>query len=145
LNFFIGDRHEKKVRTPIMEQIKGVYKNEKLWLFSLLYFITFGSFVAFTVYLPNFLVTTFELGKVDAGIRTAGFIALATFMRPVGGWLADRFQALTLLIGVFSAYTIAALVLAFSPNIGLYTAGCLVIAVVAGSGNGVIFKLVPQY
>ncbi len=145
LNFFIGDRHEKKVRTPIMEQIKGVYKNEKLWLFSLLYFITFGSFVAFTVYLPNFLVTNFELGKVDAGIRTAGFIALATFMRPVGGWLADRFQALTLLIGVFSAYTIAALVLAFSPSIGLYTAGCLVIAIVAGGGNGVIFKLVPQY
>lgn len=145
LNFLLGDRKEVKVKTSMMEQIKGVYKNEKLWLFSLLYFITFGSFVAFTVYLPNFLVTNFGLDKVDAGMRTAGFIALATFMRPVGGWLADRFNALYLLVGVFTAFTVAAIVLAFSPTFTLYTVGCLVIAVAAGIGNGVIFKLVPQY
>ncbi|MEC0234933.1 NarK/NasA family nitrate transporter [Paenibacillus kribbensis] len=145
LNFFFGDRHETKVKTPIMEQIKGVYKNEKLWFFSLFYFITFGSFVAFTVYLPNFLVSNFELTKVDAGMRTAGFIAIATFFRPVGGWLADRFQPLFLLVGTFAVYTVAAILLAFSPGITLYTVGCLAIAVCAGVGNGVIFKLVPFY
>ncbi|WP_179033071.1 nitrate/nitrite transporter [Paenibacillus kribbensis] len=145
LNFFFGDRHETKVKTPIMEQIKGVYKNEKLWFFSLFYFITFGSFVAFTVYLPNFLVSNFELTKVDAGMRTAGFIAIATFFRPIGGWLADRFQPLFLLVGTFAVYTVAAILLAFSPGITLYTVGCLAIAVCAGVGNGVIFKLVPFY
>ncbi|NMP11313.1 nitrate/nitrite transporter [Paenibacillus polymyxa] len=145
LNFFFGDRHEAKVKTPIMEQIKGVYKNEKLWFFSLFYFITFGSFVAFTVYLPNFLVSNFELDKVDAGMRTAGFIAIATFFRPIGGWLADRFQPLFLLVGTFAVYTVAAILLAFSPDITLYTVGCLAIAVSAGIGNGVIFKLVPFY
>lgn len=145
ITFIVGDRKEIKVKTPIMEQIKGVYKNEKLWLFSLLYFITFGSFVAFTVYLPNFLVTNFELTKVDAGIRTAVFIAVATFMRPVGGWLADRFNSLYLLIAAFAALTVAAIILAFSPSIALYTIGCLAIAFCAGIGNGVIFKLVPQY
>ncbi|MGW8956926.1 nitrate/nitrite transporter [Paenibacillus sp. NPDC055715] len=145
VNFFLGDRHEAKVKTPIMEQIKGVYKNEKLWFFSLFYFITFGSFVAFTVYLPNFLVSNFELPKVDAGMRTAGFIAIATFFRPIGGWLADRFQPLFLLVGTFSVYTVAAILLAFSPAITLYTVGCLAIAVCAGVGNGVIFKLVPFY
>ena len=145
LNFIWGDRKEVRVKTPIMDQIKGVYKNEKLWLFSLLYFITFGSFVAFTVYLPNFLVSNFDLGKVDAGMRTAGFIGLATFMRPVGGWLADRFNALYLLIGLFSMFTAAAIILAFSPTIALYTVGSLVIAIASGTGNGVIFKLVPQY
>ncbi|MEF2965796.1 MFS transporter [Paenibacillus sp. M1] len=144
-NFLWGDRKEQKMKVPITKQIKEVYKNEKLWLFSLFYFITFGSFVAFTVYLPNFLVTNFELTKVDSGLRTAGFIALATFLRPVGGWLADRFNSYKLLIGVFSLYTVAAIILAFSPNIGLYTVGCLAIAVSAGIGNGVIFKLVPQY
>ncbi|MGM1021462.1 MAG: nitrate/nitrite transporter [Bacillota bacterium] len=145
LNFFLGDRHEAKVKTPIMEQIKGVYKNEKLWFFSLFYFITFGSFVAFTVYLPNFLVSNFELTKVDAGMRTAGFIAIATFFRPIGGWLADRFQPLFLLLGTFTVYTVAAILLAFSPGITLYAVGCLAIAVCAGVGNGVIFKLVPFY
>src|SRR5699024_4753719 len=123
----------------------GVYKNEKLWLFSLFYFITFGSFVAFTVFLPSFLVDFFALDKVDAGLRTAGFIFIATFVRPVGGWLADKFQPLFLLMGVFAGLTIAAILLAFSPAIGLYTVGSLLIAFSAGIGNGVIFKLVPLY
>lgn len=145
LNFVLGDRHEVKVKTPILEQIKGIYKNEKLWLISLFYFITFGSFVAFTVYLPNFLVTNFGLEKVDAGMRTAGFIAIATFFRPVGGWLADRFKPLLLLAGTFAIYTIAAILLAFSPSLGPYTVGCLAIAFSAGLGNGIIFKMVPFY
>ncbi len=144
-NVFIGDKQEPKVNTPILEQIKGVYKNEKLWLFCLFYFITFGSFVAFTVYLPNFLVANFELDKVDAGMRTAGFIAVATFLRPVGGYLADRFQPLVLLMGVFLSLTVAATLLSFAPSIALYTVGCLTIAAGAGLGNGVIFKLVPMY
>ncbi|MCR2821852.1 nitrate/nitrite transporter [Lederbergia panacisoli] len=145
LNFFFGDRHEPKVKAPIISQIKGVYKNYKLWFFSLFYFITFGSFVAFTVYLPNFLVSEFDLQKVDAGMRTAGFIAVATFIRPLGGWLGDKFKPLFLLMGVFSIYTFAAIILAFSPSIGLYTVGCILIAISAGIGNGVIFKLVPLY
>src|SRR5690625_1266232 len=145
LNFFLGDRTEKKERNPIMQQIKSVYKNEKLWFFSLFYFITFGSFVAFTVFLPSFLVDFFALDKVDAGMRTAGFIVLATLIRPVGGWLADKFQPLFILMGVFAGLTFAAIILAFSPAIGLYTVGSLLIAFTAGIGNGVIFKLVPFY
>src|SRR5690625_3024543 len=145
LNMFFGDRREQKVKQPIIEQIKGVYKNEKLWIFSLFYFITFGSFVAFTVFLPNFLVDFFSLDKVDAGFRTAGFIIIATLVRPIGGWLADKFQPVFLLVGVFLGLTIAAIVLAFSPAIGLYTVGSLLIAFSAGIGNGVIFKLVPFY
>ncbi|MFD1037758.1 MFS transporter [Virgibacillus byunsanensis] len=145
VNFFLGDKHETKVTTPLMEQIKGVYRNEKLWLFSMFYFITFGSFVAFTVYLPNFLVNNFELNQVDAGLRTAGFIALTTFIRPFGGWLADRFHSLIILMYVFAGFTVAAMLLSFAPSIGLYTIGCLTIAVAGGIGNGVIFKLVPMY
>lgn len=145
LNFFFGDRSEKRERNPIMLQIKSVYKNEKLWFFSLFYFITFGSFVAFTVFLPSFLVDFFALDKVDAGMRTAGFIVLATLIRPVGGWLADKFQPLFILMGVFTGLTLAAIILAFSPAIGLYTVGSLLIALTAGIGNGVIFKLVPFY
>jgi len=145
VNFFFGDKQETKVQTPIVQQIKSIYRNEKLWLFCLFYFITFGSFVAFTVYLPNFLVENFGLDKVDAGLRTAGFIAVATFIRPLGGWLADRFQPLIVLMYVFGGFTLAALLLSFAPSITLYTVGCITIAIVAGIGNGVIFKLVPMY
>ena len=145
LNFLLGDRNEPKVNKPLSEQIKSVYKNEKLWFISLFYFVTFGSFVAFTVYLPNFLVTHFGLSSVDAGLRTAGFITLATLLRPVGGWLGDKFNPYLILFIVFNVITFAGVLLAFTPDIVLYTIGCLLISIFAGIGNGTIFKLVPYY
>ncbi|MCP1125609.1 NarK/NasA family nitrate transporter [Bacillus sp. 3103sda1] len=145
LNFLLGDRNEKKVNTPLMEQIKGVYKNEKLWFLCIFYFLTFGSFVAFTVYLPNFLVSHFGLAKVDAGLRTAGFIVLATIMRPIGGWLGDKFNPFKILIFVFIGLTLSGIILSFMPSMHVYTFGCLLVAFCAGIGNGTIFKLVPMY
>lgn len=145
LNFIFGDKNEPKVITPLKEQIIGVYKNEKLWFLCLFYFLTFGSFVAFTVYLPNFLVTHFGLDKVDAGLRTAGFIAIATFMRPIGGWLGDKFNSFKILMIVFTGLTLSGILLAFNPSLIFYTIGCLAVAICAGTGNGTIFKLVPMY
>lgn len=145
LNFFFGDKEEVRVQTSLGEQIKAVYKNEKLWVLCLFYFLTFGSFVAFTVYLPNFLVSHFGLEKVDAGLRTAGFIALATFMRPVGGWLGDKFNPFVILMFIFAGLTASGALLSFAPSIEWYTVGCLTIALCAGTGNGTIFKLVPLY
>lgn len=145
LNFSFGDRKEVSVKTPLMEQIRAVSRNEKLWFLCLFYFLTFGSFVAFTVYLPNFLVSHFHLAKVDAGMRTGGFILLATAMRPVGGWLGDRFNPFKILMVVFVGLSAAAILLSFAPSIALYTVGCLTVAFCAGTGNGTIFKLVPLY
>lgn len=145
LNFLFGDREEVSVRTPLLEQIKAVSRSEKLWFICLFYFLTFGSFVAFTVYLPNFLVSHFQLEKVDAGLRTAGFIVLATAMRPVGGWLGDKFNPFKILMVVFGGLTVSAVLLSFAPSLQLYTVGCLTVALCAGTGNGTIFKLVPMY
>ncbi|WP_139488555.1 nitrate/nitrite transporter [Brevibacillus dissolubilis] len=145
LNLMFGDKNEPKVTAPLGQQIKSVYKNQKLWFLSLFYFVTFGSFVAFTVYLPNFLVTHFELDKVDAGMRTAGFILLATLARPIGGWLGDKMNPFRVLMMVFAGLTLGGILLAFSPAITLYTIGCLLIALCAGIGNGAVFKLVPLY
>lgn len=145
LLFAFGDRKEVRVKKSMMEQIQGVYKNATLWFLSLFYFITFGAFVAFTVFLPNFLVTFFGLDPVDAGIRTGIFIVLATAMRPIGGFLADRFNPFVILMIVFIFVSLSGILLAFSPDITWYTVGALSVAVSAGIGNGTIFKLVPFY
>ncbi|MCP1308814.1 nitrate/nitrite transporter [Paenibacillus tyrfis] len=145
LHVFLGDRKEPKVVTPVREQMKEIYRNPRLWAISLFYFITFGCFVAFTIYLPNFLVSHFQLAKADAGFRTAVFIAIATAARPIGGWLGDKFNSFVILMFVFGGLTLSGILLSFSPDIQLYTVGCLLIAVCAGTGNGTIFKLVPLY
>src|SRR5699024_8393453 len=58
---------------------------------------------------------------------------------------ADKFQPLLSLLGVFGGIPIAAIILAFTPAIHMYTVGALLSAAAAGIGNGVIFKRVPYY
>lgn len=145
LMFFLGDKNEPKVKIPLMAQVKDLSKNYKLYYLSLWYFITFGAFVAFGIFLPNFLVDHFSIDKVNAGIRSGIFIALATFLRPVGGVIGDKFNAVQALIIDFVIMIIGALILSLSSHIVLFTIGCLAISICAGIGNGLIFKLVPSY
>lgn len=143
--FFLGDNKEPKVKVPLVEQTRILMKNYKLYYLSLWYFITFGSFVAFGLFLPNFLVQNFGIDKVDAGIRTGVFIALATCLRPLGGILGDKFNAVTMLKIFFSIMIAGAFILGVSSQISLFTIGCLTVSVCAGIGNGLVFKLVPHY
>src|SRR5699024_11944263 len=105
----------------------------------------FGAFVAFTVYLPNFLVSNFGLDPVDAGLRTAGFIVFATLLRPIGGLLADKFNPYIILMIIFFGKGISGVVMSFSPTIGIYTIGTLSVALFVGIGKGIIFKLVSLH
>jgi NNP family nitrate/nitrite transporter-like MFS transporter len=143
LFLIMGDRKEERAKVAFFGQFGKVYKSQKLWFFCLFYFITFGSFVALTLYLPNFFVNQFSLDKVDAGLRTAGFIVLATLMRPVGGLLSDRFNPYTVLTYVFAGLTVSGILLSIGLAMPLFTVGCLSVAVCGGIGNGAVFKLVP--
>jgi len=114
------------------------------WVLSLYYFLTFGGFVAMSIYLPTFLTEMFGLTPQDAGFRTAGFVVLATAMRPVGGWLADRIGGRVILLWVFPATAVMAIFMA-CPLMSTFTIGALGMAAAIGLGNGAVFKLVPEY
>ena len=114
------------------------------WVLSLYYFLTFGGFVAMAIYLPIFLTEMFQLTPRDAGLRTAGFVVLATAMRPVGGLLADRVGGRRILLGVFPVTAVMALFMA-CPLISTFTVGALGMATAIGLGNGAVFKLVPEH
>ncbi|WP_287173829.1 nitrate/nitrite transporter [Staphylococcus sp.] len=145
LMFLLGDNKEPKVKVPLISQVKVLAKNYKLYYLSFWYFITFGAFVAFGLFLPNYLVHHFTIDKVDAGIRSGIFIALATFLRPLGGVLGDKFNAVKVLIIDFVIMIIGGLILTLFDGIIYFTIGCLTISVCAGIGNGLVFKLVPSY
>ena len=119
--------------------------SEKMsWVLSVFYFLTFGGFVAMSIYLPMFLTELFKLSPQDAGLRTAGFVLLATAMRPVGGWLSDKVGGLTVLLWIFPFVTAMALLLTAQVMVP-FTIGALGMAAAIGLGNGAVFKLVPQY
>jgi len=114
------------------------------WLLSLFYFLTFGGFVAFSIYLPVLLKDQFGLTPADAGFRAAGFVVLATLARPLGGWLADRIGGARVLHAVFLGIVPFALLMSW-PSMLPFTVGALGCAFLLGNGNGAVFKLVPQY
>lgn len=121
------------VRMPVTSQL------------SVLYAVAFGGFVAFSVYLPTYLVTSFGLDRGDAALRTAGFVVLAVAMRPVGGWLSDRTDPVKLLVGVFGLVAVLALGAAFEPP--LVPVGTLLflgLAGALGTGTGAVFALVAR-
>lgn len=114
------------------------------WVLAGFYFLTFGGFVAFAVYLPTLLRDDFGLSLADAGFRAAGFVVLATLMRPVGGVLADRHGGATVLWWVFLGIIPLGLLLTW-PSMMPFTTGALGTAALLGLGNGAVFKLVPEH
>jgi nitrate/nitrite transporter NarK len=100
--------------------------------------------IAMAIYLPTFLTEIFKLTPGDAGFRTAGFVVLATAMRPVGGMLADRIGGRKILLWVFPVTAAMAVFLA-CPMMVTFTIGALGMAAAIGLGNGAVFKLVPEY
>jgi MFS family permease len=113
------------------------------WLLGVFYFLTFGGFVAFSIYLPTLLRAQFGLAPADAGLRAAGFVVLATLMRPLGGWLSDRIGGAQVLSWVFGGVAVCSLLLTW-PSMVPFTVGALACAMLLGLGNGAVFKLVPE-
>jgi MFS transporter, NNP family, nitrate/nitrite transporter len=122
-----------------------VLRFKSTWYLCVFYFLTFGGFVAFSVYLPTFLKELFELNATEAGLKTAGFVVLATLVRPFGGYLADRLGSYIILATVFAGITATALLVAFSlDDFTLFSIGVLTVSILLGIGNGAVFKMVPE-
>ncbi|MFL6337442.1 MAG: nitrate/nitrite transporter [Pyrinomonadaceae bacterium] len=131
-------------RKTLSENLSVLRREPLAWVLSLFYFLTFGGFVALGIYLPTLLKDMFGLSPTDAGARTAGFVVLATLMRPLGGWLADRLGGVRVLVYIFVAIATLGLLMgcAWMPT---FTVGALGAAAALGLGNGAVFKLVPQF
>ena len=115
------------------------------WQLCFLYAVGFGGFVAFSVYLPAYLRTTYELSADDAALRTAGFVVLAVIARPTGGWLSDRFHPVPVLVWCFVGTALFAIVQAFQPRLmPVATIAFLGLAGLLGAASGAVFALVGK-
>ena len=143
--YLLARNSPKTVRPAGFGAMLQLLSRERLsWVLSSFYFLTFGGFVAFSIYLPVLLKDQFGLKPADAGFRTAGFVVLATLARPLGGWLADKIGGARVLHGVFLGVIPFALLMSW-PAMLPFTVGALGCAFLLGNGNGAVFKLVPQY
>ncbi len=114
------------------------------WIFNLMYMVTFGGYIGLTSFLPTLFHEQYGIAKENIGKYSAGIIVMASILRVLGGWFADRYgglRALTILSTVIVATTLAAATLPANPWIMV---AILVVCFSAmGAGNGAVFQLVP--
>ncbi|MFC5704273.1 nitrate/nitrite transporter [Cohnella faecalis] len=144
--FVLGAKEMPKqgaVRT--FRQSMSVLRHRTTWYLSIYYFLTFGGFVAFSVYLPTLLKELFDMPATEAGLRTAAFVLVATLIRPLGGWLADRIGSGKVLTIVFGGIVLSSLAIgAALHHLTAFGLCCLVTGALLGLGNGAVFQMVPK-
>jgi NNP family nitrate/nitrite transporter-like MFS transporter len=127
----------------------GVLRLGDTWWFCLFYSITFGGFVGFATFLNSFFNVQYFADQLDLGPIYAGYFSTAcvmsgSFLRPVGGYLADRFGGIRLLTVLYLG--VAALMLGLTALPPLVPGAVLLFLGMGclGMGNGAVFQLVPQ-
>lgn len=131
--------------TALLQRLRANATLPITWQACALYAVAFGGYVAFSVYLPAYLKTAYELTPADAANRMAGFVVVAVLMRPVGGWLSDRFGPIPVLAGGYAVVVVGAGIAATQPileHVG--TIAFLSMAAALGSGSGATFALVAK-
>jgi len=122
-----------------------VLKDRDAWWFMFFYAVTFGGFVGLASSLTIYFNDEYGLTPVHAGYFTAACVFAGSFVRPIGGFIADRIGGIRTLSLMYLSAS-AWLFLASFPTAHAVPALALFMAAMLslGIGNGAVFQLVPQ-
>jgi len=116
----------------------------KSWVLVILYFTTFGGFIALTAWLPTYWKSFFAVSAVSAGMLTALFSILTSVIRVAGGSVSDRIGGENTAILSLATLLVGAALMTISHSYGLSVVGEILMALGMGVNNAAVFKLVPQ-
>jgi NNP family nitrate/nitrite transporter-like MFS transporter len=109
-----------------------------------LYSLTFGGFVGLSSFLPTYFHEQYHVSRVAAGDVTTVVVVSGSLLRPIGGWLSDRFGGYRLLVTLLTGFAVCLGLVAagvtLRPAVALFFVGLGLL----GMGNGAVFQLVPQ-
>lgn len=122
----------------------------QVWRFSLYYVVVFGAYVALSAWLPNYYRNTFGVELRTAALLTALYIFPASLLRPLGGWLSDKFGPRVVTYSVFVGMALALVPLCLPTSVldlGVagFTALMVTVGVCMGVGKASVYKYVPNY
>ncbi|WP_304189677.1 NarK/NasA family nitrate transporter [Phenylobacterium aquaticum] len=128
-----------------MGEYLDVLKVPDAWWLMLLYGVTFGGFVGLSSSLTIYFNSEYKLDPVVAGFFTAACVFAGSFIRPIGGALADRFGGVRTLIVVYGLAAVGLTLASVQmPSPYMALAVLLFSMMSLGAGNGAVFQLAPQ-
>jgi len=129
-----------------MDSIRKAGADWRTWVLTFLYFISFGGFIALTVWFPTFWSDLFKISLVQAGIFTAAFSLSTSILRVFGGIASDKVGGL--LVAQLSFVVMAAgslVIFVGGASVALSFIGQMLLALGMGVANAAVFKLVPRF
>lgn len=134
---------------PIRQALQPL-RHMRVWRFCLYYVVVFGAYVALSAWLPSYYVATFGVSLRTASLLTALFIFPASLLRPLGGWLSDKFGPRLVTYAVFIGMMVAMAPLCLpagvlSLDVTAFTVLMLLVGVGMGIGKASVFKYIPDY
>ncbi|MEU9055897.1 nitrate/nitrite transporter [Streptomyces sp. NPDC048384] len=125
---------------------KDAAKDAHTWIMSFLYIGTFGSFIGYSFAFGLVLQTQFGRTPLQAAYVTFIGPLLGSLIRPVGGWLADRYGGAKITLWNYvgmAAATAVVVVASMQKSLPLFTTAFIALFVLSGLGNGSTFKMIP--
>ncbi|CAH2715810.1 Nitrate transporter [Neobacillus rhizosphaerae] len=126
-----------------LSQYLGIVKIKETWIFSFFYSLSFGGFVGLTSYLAIFFVDQYGISKVTAGDFVTITVFAGSFVRPIGGYIADRLGGINLLIKLFTLAAAVLCIIGFLPSIYVTLPLFIIAMLIFGIANGAIFQVIP--
>jgi len=137
------DNPERSTGLPVQHYLRALHQRD-LWWFCLLYSVTFGGYVGLSSFLPLFLRDQYAVTPASAGSITALAAFVGSGVRPLGGYLADRWGGVRLLSVLLAGVGIVYALGAALPSVEQVTVLLVVGMACLGLGNGAVFQLVPR-
>ncbi len=118
----------------------------RTWLLVIMYFTSFGGFLALTAWLPTYWTNYLSLSLAMAGLMSGIVYSLLTsLVRVPGGWFSDRWGGERVAIASYAVMLAGSVIMMSSSSFALSALGVVVMAVGMGVANAAVFKLVPKY
>jgi NNP family nitrate/nitrite transporter-like MFS transporter len=114
------------------------------WKLCFLYSVTFGGFVGMASFLPVFFRDQYHMTKIVAGDLTTIVVLSGSFLRPVGGWLGDRYGGYRLLLTLLSCVGLGLMLVSMLPSVAVVVLLLFLSMGMLGMGNGAVFQMAPQ-
>ena len=111
-----------------------------------LYWVSFGTLTFFASAMPTYLVDQWHVDAARASmVYTPLLVVCVAITRPLGGWLADHFDVLTLLSRLFGIMVVLALVIAMQISLNVELFAIYGLALLSGAAAAAVIKLIPIY
>lgn len=141
------DRERSVQKRPLHAMLRPLAEL-RVWRFGLYYVVVFGAYVALSLWLPTYYAQVYGLTLPQAALLTAFFIFPASLLRPLGGYLADRYGGRAVTYAVFVASLGASGVLCLPPRVLPVTAfffTTLALGICMGIGKASVYKFIPEH